>query len=582
MGFKFSKYQKEIFKFIKYGTGNAVINAKAGSGKTTTLIKSMSYIPESENVIFLAFNKSIEQELSEKLKDFDNVRAKTYHGLGYSILKENVGRNNKLNVCEYKYSSYINSNIHKLSPIYPSLSKQHKVIYKNNIKLLVDYCRYNLAQSIDEVNILCDKYGITILSDECDIVLRVLEWGKNELDDIDYTDMIWICIEKDLETRIFKFDYIFIDEAQDSSIMQQSLIKKCYKRGTRFVAIGDESQCINAFAGADQEAFDKFKNEINTTTFDMPITYRCPKSIVEHVNKNTNVNIISAPGAIIGAINYDVSPFEPKNNDMVLCRNTAHLVKLYMMYNKINKKSYLKGRNIADEFISLVKNTKQDYLSLNMMCDGVFPRLYLYLFELINKEIELTGLEYEEIINTKKIIDIIDAIKALECLSEGLVTTEELLNKINVIFTEEKKDGVCLSTIHKAKGLEADNVFILCPSLMPSKYARKKWEIDSENNLKYVALTRSKRTLNYISEKKFPPNLFNDINIIDSLETQRKKMDRALGVETKTLKVDFKTKEDMISNDVEKIMNKNNNSLNKTNERKRNNIGGNKFSKFLK
>ena len=124
--------------------------------------------------------------------------------------------------------------------------------------------------------------------------------------------------------------------------------------------------------------------------------------------------------------------------------------------------------------------------------------------------------------------------------------------------------------------------FILCPSLMPSKYARKKWEIDSENNLKYVALTRSKRTLNYISEKKFSPNLFNDINIIDSLELQRKKMNRALGVETKTLKVDFKTKEDIISNDVEKIMNKNNNSLNKTNERKRNNIGGNKFSKFLK
>lgn len=52
-----------------------------------------------------------------------------------------------------------------------------------------------------------------------------------------------------------------------------------------------------------------------------------------------------------------------------------------------------------------------------------------------------------------------------------------------------------LSTIHKAKGLEAERVFILKPDLMPHPKAKRGWEIDQENNLRYVAITRSKREL---------------------------------------------------------------------------------------
>ena len=72
--FKPSEYQKEIFDFIKHGVGNAVIDAKAGSGKTTTMVEGIKYVPKDMKAIFVAFNKSICEELEERLIGIDNVR----------------------------------------------------------------------------------------------------------------------------------------------------------------------------------------------------------------------------------------------------------------------------------------------------------------------------------------------------------------------------------------------------------------------------------------------------------------------------------------------------------------------------
>jgi DNA helicase-2/ATP-dependent DNA helicase PcrA len=582
MSFIPSEYQEKIFDFIKNGSGNAVINAKAGSGKTSTIVESIHLIPQKEKVLFVAFNKAIEQELSKRLQSYSNAMIRTYHSLGYSILRENFSGYN-ISVNEHKYTSYLHNNICNLSSICNELNKSDFRTYKSNIRSLLDYARYNLAQSENELLRLCDKYGLTLVGDECKVVLSLLAWGCNHISEIDYTDMIWICNELNLETKRYKFDFIFIDEAQDSSIMQQNLIKKCYRRGTRFIAIGDKLQCINAFAGADNEAFSKFQKEPNTITLDLPITYRCPKKIVDYVNSVCEVDIQPAPNAIDGAIRFNVNPYEPKDNDMVLCRNSAHLVKLYMKYNRVNKKSYLKGRNIGDMLKTLITQTNKDMISSDMLYDGVVPRLYEHLFLTINKEIDITGLEYEEIVNSSKIMDLIDAIKAIEVLSEGLKYTTQLLCKINTIFTDDNKEGICLSTIHKSKGLESDNVFILCDSLLPSKYARKQWEIIAEENLRYVAITRAKKTLNYISEKDFPANLFGENgDILTELEVQRHKMNRAINSNIQQFINERISKEEQISNDAQAILTKNTNKVKQSTSKRKKNVGGKKFSKLLK
>ena len=108
MDFIPSEYQKKIFEFVTNGVGNAVINAKAGSGKTTTLVEAMKLIPSKEKILFVAFNKAIEQELSKRLNGYSNVDVKTYHGLGFAILRHSLGKNSvKLRVNEYKYTTFI-------------------------------------------------------------------------------------------------------------------------------------------------------------------------------------------------------------------------------------------------------------------------------------------------------------------------------------------------------------------------------------------------------------------------------------------------------------------------------------------
>jgi superfamily I DNA/RNA helicase len=55
-----------------------------------------------------------------------------------------------------------------------------------------------------------------------------------------------------------------------------------------------------------------------------------------------------------------------------------------------------------------------------------------------------------------------------------------------------------LCTVHKAKGLEWNRVYILDEFLMPSKYARQAWQQQQETNLQYVAVTRAKQELKFI------------------------------------------------------------------------------------
>lgn len=240
-GFTPSPYQEKIFDFIIHGNGNAVISAKAGSGKTSTCVTAIKLIKPKNKVMFLAFNKSIAEELSQKLKDYPNVEVRTSHGLGFAIIRKNV--EGEVELDEFKYRRYVKSNISELTTIDVTLTKNQLYNYIESICALVDFARFNLAQTAEEVKSLAVKYDVPIFFDECDVVIKVLEWGKTELNSIDYADMVWLPVELSMNARAFQKDFIFIDECQDQSLMSIELFLKCFKRGTRFIAVGDEKQC---------------------------------------------------------------------------------------------------------------------------------------------------------------------------------------------------------------------------------------------------------------------------------------------------------------------------------------------------
>lgn len=504
--FEASEYQDKIFQAIQYGAGNLIINAAAGSSKTTSIVNAIRFIPETKKILFIAFNKDIVNKIKTSITH-ENATVLTFHSLGYYILVENkiINPGNSTDndiINEYKYKNYIKSNIEQLSSCFSSIGR-YRALYVNNIIKLSEYARYYLAMTKKQIEQVAELYDIVPIQDEIEVCKKVLLWGKENIDTIDYTDLLWLPNVLNLTTKKYLYNWIFIDEAQDTSIVEQQLVDKCFKRGTRFAAVMDEFQQINIWCGSTLYAIQNFKLYPNTKEYNLPISYRCPKKVVELAREYSN-NIIALPDAIDGAINYDVSPNDPVSGDMVLCRTTAPLVEQFLKYLRINKKAYIRGfENIKKEYLELITNTHSKLIDRNCVtCDGLFPKLYVYLFSEMDRISSTFGLDEDDTLTHQSILTIYDNIESLKVLSEGLITTEELLDKINTIFNGDITDAVELSTVHKAKGLEADNVYILQPSLMPNKFAKKEWEIKTEKNLIYVAYTRAKKTLNFIKEDK--------------------------------------------------------------------------------
>lgn len=237
-----SEYQEKFFDWVEHGVGNALIKARAGAAKTTTAVASMKLIPKTEKCLFIAFNKSIAEHLNEKLKSRPNCTARTTHSLGNLIVKRNLGSDIELD--EYKYRNYVKSNITELTTTNGEIKTRQQVEeYIDNITKLIDYARFNLAQSEREINEIAQKYSIPVSFDECIVTQKCLEWGKTNTETIDYTDMIWLPVELSLKPIGMTYDWVYIDEAQDLSLCSTQLFLKCIKRGGRFVAIGDDLQC---------------------------------------------------------------------------------------------------------------------------------------------------------------------------------------------------------------------------------------------------------------------------------------------------------------------------------------------------
>lgn len=525
-----SEYQNKILDFVEHGAGNGFINACAGASKTTMLENMLYYIPQNKKAIFIAFNKSIVEEMNKRLQSHDvndNIKIATYHSLGYSILRENIS-NYDLEIDEDKYKNYIKENICNLTSYgeIASLGKE-RYAYRQNIIHLVDYARYYRQSSIKAMENLAKQYGLAIVRDEIQVARKVLQWGRDNIKTIDFTDMIWLVDELNLTTKMYQYDYILIDEAQDTSIMQQEMTEKCKKRGCRIFAVGDKDQAINVWCGSDYKSIEKFNNE-TSQTFILPITYRCSKNIVEMARKFSD-NIIAADNAPEGEVNYDVSLSMPSGNDMVLCRTTSPLVEYYLKLLQMNKKAYFKGSDdLIAEYKSLIKENYSKILDKNCLsCDGLFPKLYIKLFnEIDNIKILNASNDDEDALKHPTILNLYDNIEALKILSEGILETDELLTKITDIFNDRSTDGIMLSTIHKAKGLESDSVFILCPSQLPSKLAKKDWEIEAEKHLTYVAYTRARFSLNFLEEDKKmrSSSLFSFKKMKKDIEEMREKL----------------------------------------------------------
>lgn len=499
-----SQYQKAIFDYIQHEKGNLVVEAAAGSGKTYTLVKALSLIPQDKRVLMTAFNKDIVKELTKKVKEFPNVEVRTLHGLGMILTTRGLGIGG-MKPEGYKYTQLIYNHWQDLTKTnINKLSRNARKSFVENTKKLVDFGRFYLATTRSEMIELMIKYDIPCVADEVDVALKVMAIGGKNLDSIDYTDMIWMPHIYDLHLQECEYDFIMVDECQDLNVAERNLVLRCLKEGGRLIAVGDSNQCIYGFSGSDPDSFRAIQSIPNTVSMPLSISYRCPESVVKFA-QNLVPSIEAKQGAEEGVILDCVSLDDVHDGDMVLCRNNAPLLQVYCKLLEQGKRAYIRGSDVGKNLQNIVIGTHKDYLHTNLKQDGVFIRLYEDLFNSRKAIMERYGISQEDAMKHETIQAKLDMIRALEVLGADLTTTEELTKKIEDIFPKnDKGEGIMLSTVHKAKGLEADNVFIACASLMPSKSALDEWQVQQERNLMYVAYTRAKKVLGFLNEEETP------------------------------------------------------------------------------
>ena len=491
MAFTPSKYQKTLYAYIQKARGNAVVEAVAGGGKTSSLVNAIKLIPSDKQVLFLAFNKSIVEELKIKVGNLENVTVRTIHSLGAKVCRKYL----KCNVDDNKYKTWLNDGIKSgfIAPI-NNLSNEDREEWLSNIRKLIDLGRVNLTTDEQGLNELAYKHGLWILDNEVQMAIRGIDWGVHNTDIIDYTDMIYLPVVKDM--KVWQYDWVFIDECQDLNAAQRNMFLKHVKMNGRFVAVGDPKQAIYGFAGADVESFNLLKQLPHTAKLPLSVCYRCDKSIIE-LAKTEVPQIEAREGAPDGIINYDAKIADVQDGDMVLCRVSAPLVDLCMRYIANGVKAYVKGRDIGMNLINMIKKTKKAKIS---DLTAVFDR---ELSRIIGKVVAKLHCSEKEAMESDAYTSYQDKVKAIEILSEGLVKCDDLISRIETMFSDESKNGICLSTVHKSKGLESDRVFIICPEKFLLKNCMQiPWMAEQEHNLQYVAYTRAKHYLGFITDFK--------------------------------------------------------------------------------
>jgi DNA helicase-2/ATP-dependent DNA helicase PcrA len=472
-----NKYQTAIFQEVQKGTGHTVCNAVAGSGKTWTLEHAARLLPRDLDIIYVVFNAPVREEAKGKMPPWCPVV--TYHQLGLAAVTAYLGHRPKIdgNKVNTTIKSLIQENWdadkHLISPV-------HKLVgmLKN----------FLMEATYENMSWIVNRFGIETNESEARIFqLAVLTLREsNRLTDvIDFDDMIYF--PHLFAIKVKQYDFMLIDEIQDTNKAQLELALRSIKHNGRILGVGDISQAIYGWRGADTEAIPTIIKKLEAKTLPLSVTYRCPLLHVQLVNKLfPDIPFESAPNAKdgeISSVSEDRMLGEVKDGDMVLCRTNAPLVRPAFSLIRRGIKAVIRGRDIGTGLIDLIDKMKSTRLN------DLLAELNEY------KEKEVSKLLKAEKNTQAQMLE--DKVETIFALSDGVNSVTDVKLRIEEVFSDDK-EGIVFSTVHRAKGLEAENVYILRPDLLPHPMARQDWEREQERNIAYVAYTRSKNRLAFV------------------------------------------------------------------------------------
>lgn len=490
MTFVPSARQQAIFdrvdRWVETGQrASILVNAVAGSGKTTTILKAMAKIPPSWKKLFLAFNVSAAAEAKERAAEMgiENLDVMTLNSAGYRVLRENK----KTFINDKKYAEVLaqldgfdekekKAEHYERAPVLAmiSLARAHGIVVKSDSGLTPD--SNNVWREIaKKFNIY--EFG----SRELFMARRALAFGSKS-NVADFDDQCYLPFARGYRSKT-EYAAVVVDEAQDLTPVQQKLAGMFAAENSLMMFVGDRNQAIYGFRGADVMSMDKILQMYGCEELPLDVSYRCPKAIVAEAQKYSPA-IQPHEDAIDGEIQtldaYYDAHFEP--NDLVVCRNSAPLIKLAFKLIGDHKPISISG-DIVGRVIGAFRAIKKDAAKRKISPEAA-----------INDDKSVIAGD----------MDMIDCCESILEMCHGI---DDAIGRLNGMLNQVKTGNATrFMTIHKAKGLESDIVWFLEPSLLPSGWARTPEAMLQENNLAYVAVTRAKKLINMITVEGYRGN----------------------------------------------------------------------------
>lgn len=472
---KWSDEQLQIFEWFSGGIGNLVVKARAGTGKTTTIKAAFEVAPEAE-MLYAVFNKKNQVEASAKIVD-PRVTVKTLHGVGFGYILQHWPGSKPDGFVE---RDRVSGNEDLPTEVVTAACKI--VSFAKN--------QFNDVPDLQDLIEIAKSRGIDVSEEleECGFTAQKLaslahrglkaSRAQDKKKRISFDDMVWLPVA--LGWARPRFDLVVVDEAQDMNLPQLTMAIKAVREGGRVCVVGDDRQAIYGFRGAVQNGINYMIEKLSAKVLPLTITYRCPKKIVELAS-----SIVpdyraagAAPEGILRDVGVDTALTEVEAGDAILSRKNAPLMGLCLRLLRNGVPARIEGRDIGKMLAKIAEKLKARSVPDFLTKLGNWAERQKRRAAISGSQAQIASIEDQEL--------------TLRAVAEGAASVHEISKRLNELF-QDSKDGDCfcvvLSTVHKAKGLEWDRVFVLEDTF------RSNSDEGEEANIRYVAYTRAKQEL---------------------------------------------------------------------------------------
>ena len=459
------KFTEEQLKFVSYdGEKSIVLAATAGAGKTYSCVQRLKELlkrgVDPSKIIFFSFTKAATEELQKRIGDSE-IKITTIHAFCLGILAK-VGKFKNI-ATFYDFIQWFQD---KYKPG-PSSSSDERDFYYDTIGTLYeesDYLSSAIAafklQSADGIKSLVPSY--------------IVEYNKfmRESRSRDFSDMlieVRDLLREDKWLKMFRnqYDYIFVDEYQDTSTIQLQILLSLNAK--YYYMIGDRNQSIYGYSGANCGLLESMlKDRRETIEMTLSINFRSDTSIVKNSNNYSSLKAV----ANSKEEGYVDDKLMMKMDELVEVLQFPEEVAVLVRTNDVIKKFelFLLKRKVPMRYFNYITHT------------------------------DVKNFNKGEVHNTLK--------AKLAKLKDYFDNDRDIIHFIE----RNKNSNKFITTIHKSKGREFETCVVvnsIAPNML-EQYALSKKQLekisfdptDEENieprNIHYVAVSRSKHKLYFM------------------------------------------------------------------------------------